>query len=83
MGNGTHISPACGGDAIQQLRDAIALTGLSDVQFAKRKLDVTDRHLRFLLAGNRPIIGPVRQIVRAILAGAEIPDAEAKPEALE
>lgn len=64
---------ALSGSPIEQLRAAIERSGYSARAFAVQVLDVDERTVRYWLAGEREMPGPVRQIVRAILAGHEPP----------
>lgn len=60
------------------LRAAIDRSGYSNRNsgFAREILDVSPRSVRYMLAGERPLIGPIRQICRAIVSGAIIPAVE-------
>jgi hypothetical protein len=49
------------------LRKAIDTTGLSDRQFGMTVLLVDERTVRYWLAGDRSVPGPVRVIARAII----------------
>ena len=49
------------------LRRAIDSTGLADRQFAKTRLLVSERTLRYWLSGGSDIPGPVRVICRAMV----------------
>src|SRR5690242_19696417 len=54
-------------DARQLLRKAIDLTGLTDRQFARTRLLVNERTLRYWLAGGSRIPGAVRILCRAMV----------------
>lgn len=49
------------------LRKAIDLTGLTDREFARNRLLVNERTLRYWLSGDAGIPGPVRIICRAMV----------------
>lgn len=51
----------------ERLKRAIASTGLSDRAFAAQLLDVDERTVRYWLAEDRSVPGPVRVISQAIL----------------
>ena len=54
-------------DPRRLLRQAIDATGLTDRQFAKTRLLVNERTLRYWVAGVSRIPGPVRIICRAMV----------------
>ena len=54
-------------DPRRLLRQAIDATGLSDRQFATTRLLVSERTLRYWVAGEAGIPGPVRIICRAMV----------------
>lgn len=54
--------------AVEQLRSAIKLSGLSARKFAEKKLVRDERTLRRWMNGNNPIPASVRVWVRAYLA---------------